>query len=574
MNMLESSFDWLLATTLRASVLTVAVLGLQLLLRRWLPPQWRYALWLPMLLVLALPVLPTVPFGILPKKAPVVQETAPQIEIGENAAADPVAPAAATSPLRTTAKVNPWALAWLAGSAAVLLFGMTGYRRNMRRITKQAATADETLLHSIGSAAREVGLAKLPRVIVSREVESPAVTGFIRPTLLLPASFPGSFSEAEARLILLHELTHLKRLDLPVNGLCCLFQALHWFNPILWFAFARLRADRETACDAQVLSLDQSDRRSDYGHALLKLQMVAPRPGLQLGFVGIFESSSELKNRIREISIHRKTHPAWRAGGVAMIGMLTLFGATKAEEPKPKDAPAAPRVTVNQAPAPTGTMAIYTKLQNIVIPAVKFENTSLEEAIDFIRLRSKELDTAEKEPAKQGVNFVIRKPRGGDNNEPDPGKALVTLDMKNATIISVLGEMAKQTNLRFKVDEFAVTFVPADEKENFVVGPPPVEPPLPKGKAAQAASKIILPAVEFEDVSLTEAVASLNQLAKENAKGTAVFPVAIDPKVDGAIRIKELRLRNVPLFVAVKYVSEATKSSMTASDKEIRITRP
>ena len=423
------------------------------------------------------------------------------------------------------------------------------------------------------SAAREVGLAKLPRVVVSQEVESPAVTGFIRPSLLLPANFLRSFNEAEARLILLHELTHLKRLDLPVNGLCCLFQALHWFNPILWFAFARMRADRETACDAQVLSLDQNDRRSDYGHALLKLQSVAPRSGLQLGFVGIFESSSELKNRIREISSHRRIHPAWRAGGVGVIGMLTLFGATKAEEPEPKKVPAVPRVTFDEPRSDGGTEALFAKLKTIVIPVVKFENTSVEEAVDFIRLRAKELDTAEKDPTKQGVNFVIRKPRTGDTSAPDPGKARVTLELKNATILSVLTGIAKQANLRFKVDEFAVTFLPADEVERFVIDPPrPRE--LPSGKAAQAASKIILPSVDFEDVSLSEAVASLNQLADENAKGQAVFPVMLDSKVDGALRVKELRLRNVPLFEAVRYVSEATKSSLTANDTEIRITRP
>lgn len=574
MNTIEPLFDWLLATTLRASVLAVAIVSMQLLLRRWLPPQWRYAFWLPLLLVLTLPVLPTVPFGILPKKAPALVETAPPIEIAENSATDPAAAPATAAPLGTTAKVSPWAVAWLAGSAAVFLFGMIGYRRNMRRITKRAVTADEALLRSIGNAAREVGLAKLPRVIVSPEVESPAVTGFIRPSLLLPASFPESFSEAEARLILLHELTHLKRLDLPVNGLCCIFQALHWFNPILWFAFARMRADRETACDAQVLSLDQNDRRSDYGHALLKLQSVSPRSGLQLGFVGIFESGSELRNRIREISSHRNTHPAWRAGGLAMIGMLTLFGATKAEEPEQKRAPAVPRVTFDEPRSDGKTEALFTKLKTIVIPVVKFENTSVEEAVDFIRLRAKELDTAEKDPTRQGVNFVIRKPRTGDTSSPDPGKALVTLDLKNATILSVLTGIANQTNLRFKVDEFAVTFVPADEVDRFIVGPPPRPPELPKGQAAQAASKIILPTVDFEDVSLTEAVASLNQLANENAKGQPVFPVVLDSKVDGALRIKELRLRNVPLFEALRYVSEATKSSLTASDTEVRITRP
>ena len=52
MNPLESFFQWLLATSLRASVLALVVLGLQFVLSRWLPARWRHALWLPVVLVL------------------------------------------------------------------------------------------------------------------------------------------------------------------------------------------------------------------------------------------------------------------------------------------------------------------------------------------------------------------------------------------------------------------------------------------------------------------------------------------------------------------------------------------
>ncbi|MCW1914862.1 M56 family metallopeptidase [Luteolibacter sp. GHJ8] len=567
MSVLESLFDWLLATTLRASALAVVIMGLQLLVRRWLPPQWRYALWMPLVLVLVLPVVPTVPFGILPRKAPAVEASVPEVAAVSGAAliAGVDQPLGEVAP--TTMTVNSWALVWLAGSAAVFVFGMAGYRRNMRRITKGAVAVDEALLASVEEAAREVGLGRLPRVVVSAEVESPAVTGLLRPVLLLPADFLQSFSEAEARLILLHELTHVKRLDLPVNGLCCILQALHWFNPILWFAFARMRADRETACDAQVLSLGGRDRRSVYGNALLKLQAVAPRSGLQLGFVGIFESSSELKTRIRDISRHRASHPAWKAGGVTMIGLLTLFGATKAEEPKRTEAPVAPPAAAEEPKVDPTTDIIFKKLQTTVIPVVKFENTSLEEAIDFVRAKSVELD-----PEKKGVNFVIRKPRE-ESGTADPGKSRVTLDQKSASMLTVLQEMAKQTQLRFSISESGVTFLPINHQDNFQFMPRP-EPEKPKGRAAEAGSKIILPSVEFVDVSLTEAVVSLNKMAKENAKGGEVFPVVLDPKVDGTARVQELRLRNVPLTIALKYLGDTTKTVVNSDDKELRITKP
>lgn len=82
---------------------------------------------------------------------------------------------------------------------------------------------------------------------------------------------------------MLHEFTHLKHYDLPLNWVMCMLQAMHWFNPLLWFAFARMRADRELACDARVLSIDATDRRAEYGGALLKLQCMTPTHALSLG---------------------------------------------------------------------------------------------------------------------------------------------------------------------------------------------------------------------------------------------------------------------------------------------------
>jgi len=61
---LDSIFQWLLSASLRASVLALAVLGLQLALGRWLPARWRHALWLPVVLVLLVPMLPESRFSV------------------------------------------------------------------------------------------------------------------------------------------------------------------------------------------------------------------------------------------------------------------------------------------------------------------------------------------------------------------------------------------------------------------------------------------------------------------------------------------------------------------------------
>src|SRR5258708_26996459 len=87
-------------------------------------------------------------------------------------------------------------------------------------------------------------------LVECQELKSPALYGFFRPRLLLPEGMADTFSASELKYIFLHELAHIKRLDMAVNWLMTALQILHWFNPAIWLAFARLRADRELACDA------------------------------------------------------------------------------------------------------------------------------------------------------------------------------------------------------------------------------------------------------------------------------------------------------------------------------------
>lgn len=575
MNVIENVFEWMLAATLRASVLAVVILGIQFVLRRWLPAVWRHALWLPMVAVLVLPVLPEAPFGLFPLKreAAVVL---PEMEVVASGGPVEEVSAPAAPLVEQRVQVNYLALAWLAGTCGVLAAGLLGYRGNMARVRVGAKRPDQGLAEEIEVAALQAGLARAPQVMVSPEVNSPAVTGFLRPVLLLPAGFPEGFSRAEARLILLHEFSHLKRLDLPLNWVACVLQAMHWFNPLLWFAFARMRADRETACDARVLSLDGADNRSQYGGALLKLQCVAPTRAMSLGFVGIFERGSEVKARIRDISVHRPGHFAWQAAGGVILTALTLFGVTRAQDetelPKPEGVAGA---SVGEAssgteePGPNpGVEYISNKLRTLIIPVADFQDVSIVEALDFLRLRARELDKQEPDATKKGINFVLRKPRQGPENY---GK--ITLQLQNVPLQKLLEEIATQAGARFMVDDFAVTFVPVGETMSDFVRMPEEAAPARAGQAGEKKGEVILPKVEIAELSLMDAVNLLNASAREAAKGQPVSRVVLDGSTDPQAKVRELRLRNVPLSIAVGYCAEQVKHQVVVKEGELRITR-
>ena len=116
----------------------------------------------------------------------------------------------------------------------------------------------------------------------------------------------------------------------------------------------------------------------------------------------------------------------------------------------------------------SGVAYLTDKLRRTIIPRIDFEDTTVEEAIQFLRMRAAEMDTTELDPSKKGINFVIRRPRetSAAPNEPggDPGSLRVKeLRLRNVPLATALKYICDQTKLRYKIDDYAVTLVPQTE---------------------------------------------------------------------------------------------------------------
>ena len=90
-------------------------------------------------------------------------------------------------------------------------------------------------------------------VRVSADVDAPFTLGARRPVILLPADAE-SWDEARLRIVLVHELAHVARLDYVAQLVGTAACAIYWFNPITWLAASRLRAEAEHAADDRVLA--------------------------------------------------------------------------------------------------------------------------------------------------------------------------------------------------------------------------------------------------------------------------------------------------------------------------------
>jgi hypothetical protein len=167
-------------------------------------------------------------------------------------------------------------------------------------------------------------------------VRTPALWGLALPRLLVPSGFFAAYGLRELRFILLHELYHVRRWDIAFNWLMALLLVVHWFNPLVWLAFARMRAERELACDARVLGHLRTDEAREYGATILRLleRPVGPAPAAIL--VGVLENCRQLKRRMRLISSFDSRPSRWRWVAVVAAAVLALTALTDASEQRPR----------------------------------------------------------------------------------------------------------------------------------------------------------------------------------------------------------------------------------------------
>lgn len=102
-------------------------------------------------------------------------------------------------------------------------------------------------------------------IYLSEKVTSPAVYGILRPRIVLPVSW----ADHDLELVLLHERTHIRRLDNLWRMLAFVIVALHWFNPVAWIFLKLLLTDLELACDEGVLAQLGENRKKEYALSLL-----------------------------------------------------------------------------------------------------------------------------------------------------------------------------------------------------------------------------------------------------------------------------------------------------------------
>jgi GWxTD domain-containing protein len=159
---------------------------------------------------------------------------------------------------------------WMAG---VLIFyvRMAGSWAAAERLRRRGATvASAHWQDRLRALAQRLRVSRPVLMLESCLAETPAVVGYLRPAILIPAGLLTGLPPEQVEAILLHELAHIRRHDYAVNVLQTLVEGLLFYHPAVWWVSGVIRAERENCCDDAVVAV-VGDARG-YAAALAELE--------------------------------------------------------------------------------------------------------------------------------------------------------------------------------------------------------------------------------------------------------------------------------------------------------------
>ncbi len=297
--------NWLLS----CAILLAVTLALRLGLAKKLGPVLRYAIWLPVLVRLLLPVgIGSAGWSVA--SWGLTSESNQSTSIVQNETqATPVLSGAdiAFTPEHPTGEIIPGPPKLLPSLWAIggILVGAWLLYVELRLALRLRKTRE-----------RIEGTGSFLPVYVTDVIPSPCLFGLIRPAIYLTPDVLDN--EERLRHVLAHEETHFRHGDLIwslLRGVCL---AVHWFDPLVWWAAILSRRDSETACDAGAIQRLGEQQRAAYGRTLLAMTC-SPGPKFFFNTATLTGSRPEIKERIMLIASRPKTTLA-AVLAVALIG--------------------------------------------------------------------------------------------------------------------------------------------------------------------------------------------------------------------------------------------------------------
>lgn len=275
---------------------------------------------------------------------------------------------------------------WLIGVAArALLFAWAMWRVHHLRAgaVELTASGESRMLTEI---CHQLAIRRTVRLLVSPRADVPLLCGLFIPAVILPVGH-GRWPASRLRMVLVHELIHLKRRDVAWEIVAQLATLPVWFHPLAWLAVRRMRVERELACDDAVLMSGAT--AEDYAEQLVEVAAeMSATPPLAVAAVAM-AGASPIERRVRSILDPRTWRAPlgrWRTIGLAacmasLVAVVAVLTPASGDE-KAKDSPPAAKA---KPPASAGSAAPYADQRIIAAlnhpTTINLQNVSLDDAL-------------------------------------------------------------------------------------------------------------------------------------------------------------------------------------------------
>ncbi len=244
-------------------------------------------------------------------------------------------------------------LAYLAGVLVMLArlgLGLAGGGSLRKRADP---ISDSAVLEAVRRHAQLLKLRAVPVVAYCQRVAVPTVVGVVRPMILLPASLATGMPPLQVELLLLHELTHIRRYDHVLNILQRIIEAALFFQPAVWYVSHRIRVEREHCCDDLVIAL--GGERHAYAESLISAAALASGMRLSPAALAATGKPSQLRKRIHRLLEEpappvRLVRGGWVLTALAIVALVA--GATQFSGPMVETPVVGDLIELDQVTAP------------------------------------------------------------------------------------------------------------------------------------------------------------------------------------------------------------------------------
>lgn len=333
-------YAFFIQTTLYVSVTALFIILFKLLFKNRLKARWHFLIWAVLLIRLVVPVLPSSPvsvFNTVKVDESVIEQSSFQTVVSppDNDNVDPdedhytVAEGlqkmvetdqslgfgdfqgkiASGYTITIDAIVT---YVWLGGTIILLGYFITVlavYRHKLQKTRREYEN-----LALLDKCKEQLHIRR--KVQVYYADTTPVLIGLFKPAIYVP----DNLSQSELEATLLHELNHLKHLDILWSAIATVVLCVNWFNPIIWLSFFMFKRDLEVYCDERTLRY--AENKQSYAMLLLKTA-TARKERFVLGTTSLQSGKADVKRRIRFMAKYKKPTVALTIIAVIFASVLT-----------------------------------------------------------------------------------------------------------------------------------------------------------------------------------------------------------------------------------------------------------